>query len=135
MTKAAGERPVGETIRNRLEWSFAIEQLDLRTLDLIEAIADAADWTDKTAGPWHDDPSRREAFKGVIVALINHLAVKGAASEGVATKHGSLASGIIGENPPSAEVSKFLVGMTLGDYERRTATDTWRIKFDKRGRQ
>ena len=59
LSKAGGERGLGEEIRRRLEASFEAEKApaDPKTRELLDAIASCAEEIARDFGSWSEDPS------------------------------------------------------------------------------
>lgn len=134
-------RSMSDEICARLGWSLQMEtMLDEKTLGLIEAVADLAELSRANFSDWYEDPAIRDAFKGALITLVDHFAVsaaveeivEGAAPKTIKTKKFST---ILGATTTIAEAARFLAGVTLGSYERRTANSSWRLQFQyPRGR-
>src|SRR5712671_3368256 len=56
LSKAAGDRGIGEEIRQRLQASFAPVRRDPKTAELATAVAQIASEASSYYRPWHEDP-------------------------------------------------------------------------------
>jgi hypothetical protein len=67
---AAGDRPIGEEIRRRLEASFAVPAIDPKTAELVGAIVHIADGVQRDYAPWHKDRFAFEALKHAFAKVL-----------------------------------------------------------------
>jgi hypothetical protein len=72
LQKAAGDRPVGEEIRRRLDASFAgtPSVADEKTAELVGAIDRTADTLRYDFAPWHEDRFAFEAMQRTIAKVL-----------------------------------------------------------------
>src|ERR1700691_1137415 len=79
LSKAGGERGLGEEIRRRLEASFEAENApaDAKTRALLDAISYCADETARDYGRWSADGFAFVVFKGCVELLLKREQPKG----------------------------------------------------------
>jgi hypothetical protein len=73
LAAAAGDRPIGEEIRRRLEASFVgspAEADDPKTRQFLEALADMASRLAQIDPEWHDDPDLFRAFRQAVTTVL-----------------------------------------------------------------
>ena len=76
---AAGDKGIGEEMRQRLEASFANEPqgTDPKTAGLLGAIANVARTIGSFYAPWHEDPYALAAVRSAVETLLAALGPKG----------------------------------------------------------
>lgn len=79
LKKAGGERGMGQEIRRRLEASFAAERspTDVKTRELLAAIASFAKDVARDYGSWSEDRFAFEVLRECVTRLLTHLQPKG----------------------------------------------------------
>ena len=79
LSKAGGERGLGEEIRRRLEASFEAEKApaDPKTRELLDAISSCAERIALDYGSWAEDPFAFEVLKVCVSMLLTHFQPEG----------------------------------------------------------
>lgn len=79
LKKAGGDRGMGEEVRRRLEASFAAERspTDVKTRELLDAVASCAEEISHDFGPWSEEPYAFALLKETMNLLMKHFEPKG----------------------------------------------------------
>lgn len=123
MSKAGGDRGLGEEIRRRLEASFEAENApaDPQTRQLLDAISYCADETARDYGSWSADGFAFVVFKGCVEMLLKQQQPKG--EPVAAPKPDGMVDLIFGADysPKPEELSRLYVSfwMKRGEEEKR----------------
>jgi hypothetical protein len=127
LSKAGGDRGLGEEIRARLEASFEAEKvpLDWKMREIFEAIASCAAEAARDYGSWSEDAFAFEVLRGCVNMLLTQYQPRGEV-----VPHpdpGGMADIIFGKEyaPKPEELSRIYVGYWIskkaerGDKEKR----------------
>jgi hypothetical protein len=111
LTKASGDRGIGEEIRRRLEVSFDKEGGSLQTRQLMDAIAQIAADTTEYFGAWHADAFAFQAFIAAVGMLLTHYQPKGDPAKKM--NPNSLADVMFRENDTAQDIGQDIARLVL----------------------
>ena len=121
LSKAGGDRGLGEEIRTRLEASFeaAKAPADPRTPELLDAIASCAEEIARDLRPWSADP-----YAFAVLKQTMSMVLAGFEPEGEAVPHANPNSPLIflfddEPSPKPEKVSRYFVGRWKSESARR----------------
>jgi hypothetical protein len=121
LSQAAGDRGIGEEIRQRLQASFATVRPDPKTAELATAVAMIASEASRYYRPWHENRHAFDTVRAAVVLLMASYQPKG---EAVPTPNpGDLADLLWGPEHSPEDVARALVASCKSQLARGEVGD------------
>lgn len=118
---AAGDRPIGDEMRRRLEQSLEVDagDVDLKTRQLLASIGEVAEVLYAFHGPWYEEPWSLAVLRRAIDTLLSAVGPKG---EPVFQKSDKTIADTIWETTDVQAVGHTLGVAKAAEFLKRTRT-------------